>query len=113
MQRNKKVCCKKDISHEDYKECLFSKKPQMKKMNVIRSHKHEIFSETVNKIALSADDDKRIIMKDKISTLAYGHKTILSFKMSKIITKAIEILKIILELLKTLKEKIGKTNLKS
>ena len=38
-----------------------------------QSHKHEIFSETVNKIALSADDDKRIILDDKISTLAFGH----------------------------------------
>ena len=28
---------------------------------------------TVNKIALSANDDKRIIMEDKISTFAYGH----------------------------------------
>ena len=74
----KKSVIKKNISYEDYKECLFSKKPQMRKMNVIRSHKHEIFSETVNKIALSADDDKRIIMKDKISTLALGHKTIIS-----------------------------------
>ena len=46
----------------------------MRKMNVIRSHKHEIFSETVNKIALSANDDKRIILDDKISTLAFGHK---------------------------------------
>ena len=33
--------------------------------------------------------------------------------MPKLITSVIEILKIILELLKTLKEKIGKTNLKS
>ena len=56
----KKSVVRKDISHEDYKECLFSKKPQMRKMNVIRSYKHEIFSETVNKIALSANDDKRI-----------------------------------------------------
>ena len=31
------------------------------------------FSETVNKIALSANDDKRIILEDKISTLSYGH----------------------------------------
>ena len=69
----KKSVIKKNISHEDYKECLFSEKPQMRKMNVIRSHGHEIFSETVNKIALSANDDKRIIMKDKISTLSYGH----------------------------------------
>ena len=51
----------------------------MEKMNVTRSKKHEIFSEIVNKIALSADDDKRIIMNDKISTLAYGrNKTLIS-----------------------------------
>ena len=42
-------------------------------MNLIRSHKHDIFTETVNKIALSANDDKRVIQADKISTLAYGH----------------------------------------
>ena len=45
----------------------------MRKVNVIRSHKHDIFSETINKIALSADDNKRIIMEDKISTLAPGY----------------------------------------
>ena len=76
----KKSVIKKKISFENYKECLFSEKPQMRKMNVIRSHKHEIFSETVNKIALSADDDKRIILKDKISTLATGHKNNNFFK---------------------------------
>ena len=64
---------KKDIFHEDYRYCLFSEKPQMRKMNVIRSRGHEIFSETVNKIALSANDDKRTILEDKISTFAYGH----------------------------------------
>ena len=70
----KKSVIKKNISYESYEECLFSKEPQMRKINFIRSHKHEIFSETVNKIALSADDDKRIIMEDKIFTLAHGHK---------------------------------------
>ena len=42
-------------------------------MNLIRSHKHEIYSETVNKVALLADNDKRVIGADGISTLAYGH----------------------------------------
>ena len=73
----KKVVVKKQISFEDYKECLLSKQPQMRKMNVIRSHQHEIFSETVNKIALSANDDKRIILDDGISTLAFGNKNLL------------------------------------
>ena len=42
-------------------------------MNLIRSHNHEIYSETINKIALSADDDKRVISNDGISTRAHGH----------------------------------------
>jgi len=33
----------------------------------------DIYTEEVNKIALSADDDKRVIMEDGIHTLAYGH----------------------------------------
>ena len=74
-----KKSVKKDITHKNYGECLFSEKPQMRKMNVIRSHGHEIFSETVNKISLSANDDKRIILEDKISTRANSHyKTIIS-----------------------------------
>jgi len=36
----KKSVVKKNISHDDFKECLFSTKPQMRKMNVIRSHLH-------------------------------------------------------------------------
>ena len=69
----KKTVIKKNITHEDYKKCLFSGNIQMRKMNVIRSHRHEIFSETINKIALSANDDKRIIKEDKISTFSHGH----------------------------------------
>ena len=70
----KKVVIKKQISFDDYKECLLSKQTQMRKMNVIRSHQHELYSETVNKIALAADDDKRIILDDGVSTLAFGNK---------------------------------------
>ena len=45
----------------------------MRKMNAIRSHRHEIFTETVNKVALSANDDKRVIMADGIHTLSHDH----------------------------------------
>ncbi|KAK3727479.1 hypothetical protein QZH41_006420 [Actinostola sp. cb2023] len=69
----KKAVVKKCISFQDYKDCLFNKKSQMRKMNVIRSHKHEIFTETVNKVALSHEDDKRIINSDCVHTLAHGH----------------------------------------
>ena len=69
----KKVVIKKTISFNDYKNCLFNNKPAMRKMNVIRSHLHTIFTETVNKIALSPFDDKRLIREDNIHTFAYGH----------------------------------------
>ena len=70
----KKNVIKKDISFDDYYKCLTREKnPVYRKMNLIRSHNHEIYSETINKIALSADDDKRSISKDGISTQAYGH----------------------------------------
>ena len=73
----KKSVIKKSITHEDYKKCLTDKKPQLRKMNVIRSYKHNVFTEEVNKVALSADDDKRHILEDGINTLALGHYRIL------------------------------------
>ena len=69
----KKAVIKKTITFNDYKDCLFNNKPSMRKMNVIRSHLHTMYTETVNKIALSPFDDKRLIQKDNIHTFAYGH----------------------------------------
>ena len=73
----KKSVVKKSITHEDYKKCLTNRKPQLRKMNVIRSYKHDVFTEEVNKVALSASDDKRHILEDGINTLALGHYKIL------------------------------------
>ena len=68
-----KTVTKNDIAFEDYKNVLFNQTTQMRKMNVIRSYKHEIYTETVNKTALSGDDDKRIVATDRPRTMAYGH----------------------------------------
>ena len=69
----KKAVVTRSINFEDYKTCLFTGKPQTRTMNVIRSHRHELFTEEINKIALSANDDKRVILEDGIHTLAHGH----------------------------------------
>ena len=69
----KKAVIKNEITHEDYKNCLFGRKSAFRKMNVIRSHSHNIYTEKINKVALSGDDDKRIILEDGIHTLALGH----------------------------------------
>ena len=51
--------------------CLARRNNIEKKMNVIRSH--EIYTDEINNITLSSDDDKRVIMADGIHTRAYGH----------------------------------------
>ena len=64
---------KKHVTHDNYRNCLLNCKEQMRKMNVINSHLNDVYTEEVNKVALSAEDDKRVIMEDGIHTLAYGH----------------------------------------
>ena len=66
----KKSVIKKSLSFEDYKKCLFTEDKIMREMNIIRSQNHDIYSMTVNKVALSANDDKRLICENKINTLA-------------------------------------------
>ena len=69
----KKYVRNNEITLEDYKNCLFTKEKQERTMNAIRSRKHEIHTESITKIALSANDDKRKILEDGINTLAIGH----------------------------------------
>ena len=67
----KKNVVKKSIDFDDYVKCLFTGEKEMRKMKIIRSEKHDIYSKEVNKIALSSEDDKRAVLKDKVHTLAF------------------------------------------
>ena len=69
----RKYIIKKKITIDDYEECLLSGKSQHRMMNTIRSRQHDVGTERINKTALSADDDKRIILEDGIHTMAIGH----------------------------------------
>ena len=72
----KKAVVEKSITHEDYKTCLTTGKEQLRRQNIIRSYEHVLYTEEVNKIALSAADDKRYLLKDSYDTLAWGHRRI-------------------------------------
>ena len=48
-------------------------KPQQR----FKSERHNIFSEEINKIALSSNDDKRIQSIDLIETYAYGMRKVI------------------------------------
>ena len=70
----KKAVVERTIRHEDYKTCLTTGKEQLRRQNIIRSYEHVLYTEEVNKIALSAADDKRYLLKDSFDTLAWGHR---------------------------------------
>ena len=38
------------------------------------SKKHDVYTENINKIGLSSNDDKRIVSSDKITSYPYGYK---------------------------------------
>ena len=63
----------KRMEHKDWVTCLNEQNVLMKEMTCFRSRKHKISTVVLNKVALSANDDKRVIMADGISTLAHGH----------------------------------------
>ena len=58
---------------EEYKSSLFNHETINKKIYTIQSTKHELYTNKINRIALSGDDDKRIILQDRIPTLAISH----------------------------------------
>ncbi|XP_047039598.1 uncharacterized protein LOC124644335 isoform X1 [Helicoverpa zea] len=71
-----KKCITKQFKMTDYKSVLYNCNVIRKKNILFRSIKHEIFTQNVNKVALSSNDDKRLLLFDKVSTLAWGNATI-------------------------------------
>ena len=70
----KKCIIKKMINFNDYKKCLLNDKVILKSQQRFISTKHHVYTENVNKIALSNDDDKRIVSSNKITSYPYGYK---------------------------------------
>ena len=97
----KKCVIKRKLKFEDYKNCLEaaqienkinhlennkmdgdSLKEFIKNNNLMletqqrfKSERHNVFTEEINKIALSSNDDKRMQSIDSIETYAYGTST--------------------------------------
>ena len=60
---------KKDISHQEYVDCLFKERKFMHTMQIIRSFKHQLYTIKQNKVSLSPYDDKRYLLDDGVSCL--------------------------------------------
>ena len=68
---------KNHMSFEDHKVCLFSTEegdhdPYRENVS-IRSYNHELKTIRSRKLALNRFDEKRVVLNDRIHTLAHGH----------------------------------------
>ena len=69
----KKWAINQMIKFDDYKNCLLNDKILLKSQQRFISTKHDVYNENVNKIALSNDDDKKIVSSNKITSYPYGY----------------------------------------
>ena len=71
----KKCVIKRILKLNDYEDCLFNNKIILKSQQKFKSDHHNVYTEQINKIALSSNDDKRLQTFDKITTYPYGTNT--------------------------------------
>ena len=68
----KKCVIKRKTMFENYTDCLFNDKIILKSQRRFKSDHHKVYTEEVNKIALSSDDDKRLQTFNRVTTYPYG-----------------------------------------
>ena len=97
----KKAVVKNALTFENYKDCLFNGTTYQAKFNVLRSRKHNVTTECVTNVALSAKDDKRYVISNdpEHRTLALDHhRALLEVYLQKIFNEIFEkVLKDVLE----------------
>ncbi|XP_029342040.1 uncharacterized protein LOC115033511 [Acyrthosiphon pisum] len=69
---------KNHMTLEDHRKCLFGEEGvELYRDNVsIRSFNHQLVTLKTKKLTYNSYDDKRVVLEDKINTLAHGHYSI-------------------------------------
>ena len=68
----KKCMLKRELMFKNYKDCKSNDKTILKWQQRFKSDCHNVYTEQINKTALSSNDDKRLQTFDKITTYPYG-----------------------------------------
>ena len=71
----KKCIVKRELMFENYVDALFNDEVIIRSQQRFRSDHHRVYTEEVNKNALSSNDDKRIQIFDKVTSYPYGTNT--------------------------------------
>jgi hypothetical protein len=62
-----------DLSMKDYEDCLLWKSKVVRTQHLLRSNQQTMYTVRQNKVALSAEDDKRYTIPNQDDTLPWGH----------------------------------------
>ena len=70
----KKCIIRKMMKFNDYKKCLLNDEVIFKSQQRFINKNYDVYTENINKIALSNNDDKIIVSSDKITSYPYGYR---------------------------------------
>ena len=68
----KKCVIKQKLMFQNFKDCLLNNKTGYRPPQRFKNYNHDVYTEEVNKTALSSNDDKRLQTFDGIETYPYG-----------------------------------------
>ena len=68
----KECVIKRTLKFNDYRDCLLKYESISKLQRRFKSERHDVYTEEINKIALSSNDDKRLQTFDRITSYLYG-----------------------------------------
>ena len=70
--KEQKSVIKQKLMFKNYTDCLFNNRTAYRSQQRFKSYYHDVYTEEVNKIALSGNDHKRLQTSDKITAYPYG-----------------------------------------
>ena len=68
----KKCIIKRVLKFKDYKDCLLKNEIVLKPQQRFKSETRNVYTEEINKVTLSSNDDKRLQTSDRITSYPYG-----------------------------------------
>ena len=70
-QEKQKSVIKREVKFKNHMACLLNNKIILKSQQRFKNETHNVYTEEINKIALSSNDDKRLQTFDRITTYPY------------------------------------------
>ena len=69
----KKNVVKNHLSFEDYERAVLQDVVEYREMTTFRSYQHQVYTQTLKKVALCSFDDKRYLLPNRVDCRALGH----------------------------------------